>query len=107
MGLFWKKIGFEDSFDVTKCLQQVETPDLLHMSATFSELSCLSTMAETMIKERKGESINNKLISTIYRRHKHAIDKFFTSLHYQQDFTPIHTCQVHYDIGKRGRIHIY
>ena len=26
-----KKIGFDDSFDVTKCLQQIEVPDLLHM----------------------------------------------------------------------------
>ena len=28
-----KKIGFDDSFDVTKCLQQIEMPDLLHVSA--------------------------------------------------------------------------
>ena len=26
-GLFPKKIGFDDSFDVTKCLQQIEMPD--------------------------------------------------------------------------------
>ena len=26
-----KKIGFDDSFDVVKCLQQIEIPDLLHM----------------------------------------------------------------------------
>ena len=28
-----KKVGFDDSFDVTKCLQQIEMPDLLHMRA--------------------------------------------------------------------------
>ena len=29
VGLFWrKKIGFDESFDVTKCLQQIEIPDL-------------------------------------------------------------------------------
>ena len=28
-----KKIGFDDSFDVTKCLQQLEMPDLLHICA--------------------------------------------------------------------------
>ena len=27
---FRKKIGFDDSFDVTKCRQQIEMPDLLH-----------------------------------------------------------------------------
>ena len=27
------KIGFDDFFDVTKCLQQIEMPDLLHMCA--------------------------------------------------------------------------
>ena len=31
---FPKKIfGFDDSFDITKCLQQIEIPDLLHMCA--------------------------------------------------------------------------
>ena len=28
-----KKIEFDDSFDVTKCLQQIEMPDLIHMCA--------------------------------------------------------------------------
>ena len=28
-----KKIGFDYSFDVTKCLQQIEMPDLLHVCA--------------------------------------------------------------------------
>ena len=32
-GLFPKKKEFYDSFDVTKCLQQIEMHDLLHMSA--------------------------------------------------------------------------
>ena len=26
-----KKIEFDDSFDETKCLQQIEMPDLLHV----------------------------------------------------------------------------
>ena len=26
-----KKIGFDDSLDVSKCLQQIEMPDLLHV----------------------------------------------------------------------------
>ena len=30
---FRKKIGFDDSFDVTKCLQQIEMPNLLHVCA--------------------------------------------------------------------------
>jgi len=30
---FRKKIGFEDSFDVTKCLQQIEIPNLLNVCA--------------------------------------------------------------------------
>ena len=28
-----KKIGFDDSFDVTKCLHQIDNPDLLHVCA--------------------------------------------------------------------------
>ena len=28
-----KNIGFDDSFDVIKCLQQIEKPDLLHVCA--------------------------------------------------------------------------
>ena len=31
--VFRKKIGFEDSSDVTKWLQQIEMPDLLHVCA--------------------------------------------------------------------------
>ena len=49
----WSKIGifreekFDDSFDVTKCLQQFEMPDVWHMSAPCSELpSTISTMGE-------------------------------------------------------------
>ena len=26
-----KKLGFDDSFDVIKCLKQIEIPDLIHM----------------------------------------------------------------------------
>ena len=33
-----KKIGFDDSVDITKCLQQIEIPDLLQMCAPGSEL---------------------------------------------------------------------
>ena len=28
-----KKIGFDHSFDVTKCLHQIEIPDIFHMCA--------------------------------------------------------------------------
>ena len=28
-----KKIGFDDSFDVTKCIRQIEMPDLVHVCA--------------------------------------------------------------------------
>ena len=28
-----KKIGFDDSFDVTKCLQRIKKPDLLYVCA--------------------------------------------------------------------------
>ena len=42
-----KLFGFGDSFDVTKCLQQFEMPDVWHMSAPCSELpSTVSTMGE-------------------------------------------------------------
>ena len=34
-GLFRKKPGFDDISDVTKCLQQIELPDFLHMCAVF------------------------------------------------------------------------
>ena len=38
IGLFQEKnIGFDDSFDVTKCLLQIEMPDLLHMCAYRNE----------------------------------------------------------------------
>ena len=30
---FRKKIGFDDSYDVTKYFQQIEMPDLLHVCA--------------------------------------------------------------------------
>ena len=30
---FRKEIEIDDSFDVTKCLQQIEMPDLLHACA--------------------------------------------------------------------------
>ena len=30
---FPKKMGFDDSYDVTKRLQQIKIPDLLHMCA--------------------------------------------------------------------------
>ena len=30
---FEKKIGLDESFDVTKCFQQIEISDLLHMCA--------------------------------------------------------------------------
>ena len=33
-----KKIGFDDSFDLTQCLQQIEIPDLLQMCAPSSQL---------------------------------------------------------------------
>ena len=32
-----KKFGFDDSFDVTKCLQQIEMSDLLHVCAYLNE----------------------------------------------------------------------
>ena len=40
-----KKIRFDDSFGVTKCLQQIEIPDLFHTCAPCAELSStISTM---------------------------------------------------------------
>ena len=32
-----KKIGFDDFLDVTKCLQHIENPDLVHMCAWLNE----------------------------------------------------------------------
>ena len=36
--IYGKKRSFDDTFDVTKCLQQIEIPDLRHMCASRSEL---------------------------------------------------------------------
>ena len=32
-----ENLGFDDSFDVTKCLQQIEMPDLLHVCSEGNE----------------------------------------------------------------------
>ena len=46
---FEKKIGLDESFDVTKCFQQIEISDLLYLCAPRSELpSNISTM-ETVL----------------------------------------------------------
>ena len=45
---FPKKIGFDDSFDVTKCLQETEIPDLLHMCTLCSELPSNTSNTSTM-----------------------------------------------------------
>ena len=37
---FEKKIEFDNSFYVTKCLKQIAIPYLLHMCITCSELPC-------------------------------------------------------------------
>ena len=43
-----KKIGFDDSFNVTKCLQQIGMPDLFHMCVPSSEQpSNINTMVKT------------------------------------------------------------
>ena len=42
---FEKKIDINDSFDVTKCLEQIEKPDLLHVCAWWNEQpSIIKTM---------------------------------------------------------------
>ena len=47
---FQKKIWFDNSFDVTKCLQPIKTSELLHMYAPWSELpSNTSTMVYLMV----------------------------------------------------------
>ena len=46
LGHFRKQIGFDDSFDVTKCFQQIEISYLLYMCALFSELP--SNISTTM-----------------------------------------------------------
>ena len=53
---FRKKIEFYDSFDVTKCLQQVEIYDLIRVCAPCSKLpSNISTMV--FIKVKKGQNL--------------------------------------------------
>ena len=48
IGLYRKKIGFDDSFDVNKCFQQIDKAYLLHICAQCSELpSNISIMAST------------------------------------------------------------
>ena len=52
-----KNTRFDDSFDVTKCLQQIERPDLLHVCAKSNEQpSNLKTMA--FIKKNLQTEIN-------------------------------------------------
>ena len=54
-----KNTRFDDSFDVTKCLQQIEKPDLLHVCAYSNEQpSNLKTM------------VRGKRIGEIYQRIK-------------------------------------
>ena len=46
MVFFRKKIGFDDSFDVNKYLQQIEKSDILHKCAPCCELpSSIRTLA--------------------------------------------------------------
>ena len=42
-----KKNGFFDSFDLTKCLQQIEIPNFLHMSALFGYRNMWYNMNDT------------------------------------------------------------
>ena len=63
-----KEIEFDDSFDVTKCFQQIEIPDLLHMCAPCSELSSnILTMALgtterfPMTKDRRRDNLNENV----------------------------------------------
>ena len=52
-GLFRFYVGYDDSFDVTKCLQQIEIPDVLHMCAQCFELpSSISTLEMMNNKQR-------------------------------------------------------
>ena len=39
IGIFREKNGFDDYFDLTECLQQIEISDLLHLCAPCSQLS--------------------------------------------------------------------
>ena len=57
---FWrKKIGFDDSFDVTKCLQQIEIPDLLQMCAQWNKQpSNLQTMDNPEKSAACGATLN-------------------------------------------------
>ena len=64
MGLVRKQIGFDNSFDETKSLQQIEQPDIFHMCAACSELpSNISTMVNTQYCQSLSVSSNIYQIS--------------------------------------------
>ena len=65
IGLSRTKLYLKTSFDVTKCLQQIEIPDLHYMCAPCSELpSNISTMGQH-IRYRKMISIKELWIKKI------------------------------------------
>ena len=58
-----KKIGFDDSFDVTKCLQQIEMPDLLHVCAQWNEQpSNIKTMGISVLRFKSASLLSNQYI---------------------------------------------
>ena len=58
-----EKIGFEDSIDVTKCLQQIEIRNLLHMCAPCSKLpSNISTMCRYLSNKEADYQIISILL---------------------------------------------
>ena len=59
-------VGFDNSFDVTKCLQQIEIPDLLCMCALWNEQP---TNIETMVNNDSG-SFDNEYRGLFYKHTK-------------------------------------
>ena len=54
-----KKMEFDESFDVTKCLQQIEIPDIWHTCAPRSELP---SNVSTMIGSLSSISLNKNFL---------------------------------------------
>ena len=61
-----KKFGYDELFDVTQCLEQIEIPDLFHMCAPCSKHLIISTMALPMLCTVKKSVSNVKLWTFIY-----------------------------------------
>ena len=73
-----KKIGFDDSFDVTNCLQQIKILDLLHMCLPCSDLpSNLSSMCQLVYVQYRTLKVKYPLIIICFNKVLNIKDRAF------------------------------